>query len=458
VSETQGAPVGLDDVARRELARWKVPGLAVAVLRDGAVDARAYGITSLETRQPVTPETLFQIGSVSKVFTATLVMCLVEEGLLDLDQPVATYLPDLRLADETAPQTITLRHLLTHSSGIEGDRFENLYGVGDDALAKAVAEFQTLRQVTTPGSLWTYSNNAFSLAGAIVERVLGTPFETAMSERIFAPLKMIRSFYFAHEAITYPVAVGHTQPPDADPEIARNYPLPRYVNPAGGIISPVGDLLRFATFHLGDGTAEETRLLSQAALRAMQTPQIPAANFATAYGLGWAIYRDDEAKVLGHGGSTNGFQAQLTLVPAQGFAIAQLTNSDRGSKVIRGIEDWALHRYCGLQRHDPATISMSTADLARFAGRYRTRYTESVVTPEDGGLRLDFSARSVLANTVTTYPPMTVKPISNREFIGTEGEARSMRIDFIGEAGDPPRRLRAGGRIAERVDDSVGPL
>jgi CubicO group peptidase (beta-lactamase class C family) len=450
--------VGLDDVAQRELERWKVPGLAVAVLRDGAVDARACGITSLETRQPVTPETLFQIGSISKVFTATLVVRLVEEGLLGLDERVGTYLPELRLADEAAPRTITLRHLLTHSSGIEGDRFENLYGIGDDALAKAVAEFHTLRQLTTPGSLWTYSNNAFSLAGAVIERVLGMPFESAMRERILEPLKMTRSFYFAHEAITYPVAVGHTQPPEADPEIARNYPLPRYVNPAGGIISTVGDLLRFASFHLDDGTFEGNRLLSKAALQDMQEPQIPAANFAIAYGLGWAIYRDDPAIVLGHGGSTNGFQAQLTLVPTQNFAIALLTNSDRGSKVIRAIEDWALDHYCGLQRRDPETMDLTAVDLARFAGRYRTRYTEAIVTPQNGGLRLDVSARSVLANTVTTFPPMTVKPISEREFIGTEGEALSLRIDFIGEPGEPPRRLRAGGRLAERIDESVGPL
>jgi hypothetical protein len=126
--------------------------------------------------------------------------------------------------------------------------------------------------------------------------------------------------------------------------------------------------------------------------------------------------------------------------------------------VIREIEDWALDHYCGLPRREPDTIDLPPAELARFAGRYRTRYTETVVTPHDEGLRLEFSARSVLANTVTTFPPMTVKPIGECEFIGTEGEAQSMRIDFLGEPGEPPQRLRVGGRLAERVDDSVGPL
>jgi CubicO group peptidase (beta-lactamase class C family) len=439
---------GLDKQVAKSLKQWKVPGTAVAILHDGKVDAHGYGVTSLETRQPVTADTLFQIGSISKVFIATLIMQLSAKGKVALDAPLATYLPEIKLAGDSAPQTVTLRHLLSHTSGVEGDRFEDLYGIGDDALSRAVAEFDTLRQLTPPGEFWTYSNNGFSLAGAVVERVTEKPFEAVMREYLLDPLKLERSFYFAHEAITYPVAVGHSQEPGKEPTIARNYPLPRYVNPAGGIISTVEDLLRFALLHLEDGTVDGKRILSKKSVREMRRPQIKAANFARAYGIGWAIYDNEDTLVFGHGGSTNGFQAQLTIVPDQSFAIATLTNGGAGEKVIRDVEDWALAHYCGIHRQEPEPIKMAKADLARFTGTYCTRYTEIAVTPKNGALRLDFSAKSVLADKVTKFPPMTAKPISDLEFIITKGLSTGYRIDFI-EDGNGSFRLRSGGRLAD---------
>lgn len=452
MTDGQEMAASLDEAVEQAMERWQVPGVAVAVRRAGVVDARGYGITSLETRQPVTANTLFQIGSISKVFTVTLVMRLVEDGLVELDAPIATYVPDVVLADKRAPQSITLRHLLSHTSGLEGDRFEDPYGTGDDALARAVAEFTTLRQITPPGETWSYCNNGFCITGAIVERVTETTFEAAMRERVLEPLKMTRAFFFAHEAITYPVAVGHLQEPGAEPEIARHYPLPRFVNPAGGIISTVEDLLRFAAFHLDGGVVDGERLLAEESVREMQRPQAAAANFAAAYGLGWAHYYDD-GQTLGHGGSTNGFQAQLMLAPRHDFAIAVLTNGAKGAEVHREIETWALAHYCGLRRPEPRLITLPAAELAPFAGRYRTPYTEMAVSARDGALRVEMTAQNVLEGKETTYPPILMEPISAREFIVSEGEWQSMRADFIGAAGSAPRFLRIGGRLADRVED-----
>jgi CubicO group peptidase (beta-lactamase class C family) len=143
----------LEACARAEKERWTVPGMAIGVLRGGDVETYGFGVASLETEFPVRADTLFQIGSISKVFVATLVMQLVEQNKVDLDAPVATYLPELRLADEQAQQTITLRHTLTHTSGIYGDCFDD-FGWGDDALTTFVASFHTLPQVTAPGELW----------------------------------------------------------------------------------------------------------------------------------------------------------------------------------------------------------------------------------------------------------------------------------------------------------------
>lgn len=443
----------LEARARTEMERWTVPGMAIGVLRDGDVQTYALGMASLETEFPVRADTLFQIGSISKVFVATLIMQLVEQNKVDLDAPVATYLPDLRLADEQAQRTITLRHTLTHTSGIYGDCFDD-FGWGDDALTKFVASFDSLRQITAPGELWAYCNSGFGLDGLVIERVLGVPFEAAVREHIFEPLGMNHSFYFAHEAIAYPAAVGHTQkePFGDEHEVARQYPLPRSSNPAGGIISTVADLLTFAKFHMGAGTANDTPVLTRDSILAMQQPQTKAGNLAEAWGIGWDINTVNGVKTIGHGGATNGFNARLTLVPEQQFAIAILTNSGRGSAAYRRIVDWALQHYCGLQPAEPTPISVPDAVLARYAGDYKQPLADISVAVEDHGLRIMETTISPLTDEQFKLPPLHASPTGEREFIiDSEGQLEGTRFDFIQGDAPAPRFIRIGGRLADRV-------
>ena len=235
----------LDEVVRDAMAEWQIPGVTVAILHDGKVEPHGYGVISLETDYPTRLDTLFQVGSNSKVFTATLVMRLVEAGLLDLDAPVGRYLPDLTLAEPSAAATITLRQLLSHTSGLEGDRFEET-GEGDDALTRYVAGAANWAQVTAPGELWSYCNSGFGIAGRIIEVITGRSFEAAMKARVFDPLGLERSFYFAHEAIVYSAAAGHEQLPGQDaPHVARPYHIRRRAHPAGGIIASAGICLPF---------------------------------------------------------------------------------------------------------------------------------------------------------------------------------------------------------------------
>jgi CubicO group peptidase (beta-lactamase class C family) len=164
VRESEGADERtLDEVVRDAMAEWQIPGVTVAVLHGGKVETHGYGVISLETNYPTRPDTLFQVGSNSKVFTATLVMRLVEAGLLDLDTPIGDYLPDLRLADPRAATTVTLRHLLSHTSGLEGDRFEDT-GEGDDAVARYVGGPAIGRRIPPPAS-----------SGATATAVLASP-------------------------------------------------------------------------------------------------------------------------------------------------------------------------------------------------------------------------------------------------------------------------------------------
>lgn len=449
---------GLEAVSREQMARWTVPGATIGVLRDGQRELYAFGVTSLETEQPVREDTLFQIGSISKVFCATLVMTLVDEGKVDLDAPVARYLPDLRLADAETMRSLTVRQTLSHTSGIYGDFFDD-FGWGDDALATSIEAFADLRQWTPVGSSWAYCNVGFNLAGRLVEVVLGQPFETAMRERVFEPLGLDHSFFFAHEAIVHSVAVGHTlvEQGGDEHEVARKYPLPRAVNPAGGIISNVNDLLSFAEFHMGDGTVNGKRALRPNSVRTMQETQTTAANWADEWGVGWDIrWFDSErgrVKVIGHGGTTNGFQARLTVVPERDYAIAMLTNSARGAAFNDRVETWALEHELGLTRAELPKVKISPEALRRYAGHYTQPQAEFTVSVDGGGLRVQPESISPLTGKRTTPPAFRMAAIGEHEFVITSGDAEGRRVDFFGNGGDTdlPRFIRVHGRLAERT-------
>lgn len=454
-------PPDLDTHIREQMAHWTVPGVVVGVLRDGERETRAYGVASLETGYPVRPDTPFPIGSISKVYTAALIMTLVDDGTLDLDAPVATYLPELRLADKRARETITLRQLLTHQSGLYGDYYDD-FGMGDDALARCVASFHTLRQLTAPGELWAYCSSGFMLAGRVAEVVTGQTFETAMRERLFAPLSLDRSFFFAQEAIVYPTASGHAlkTPGGDEHEVTRRYLLPRNVAPAGGVISDAADILNFAAYAMGDGSWKGRHVLSPDALEAMLTPQVrvanyPAAGFAEWGGLGWAVRFIDGVKVVEHGGSLSGFQVKLKLVPAQRFAIAILTNSGRGGVLGDRVAKWALDHLLGLRAPGPMTIALPNDALARFAGRYRLAVDdveELAITVADGGLRCVMKEADPTTGSEETYPPDLLRPIAAREFVVvTQGENEGAQMDFIERDDGSIRFLRSGGRLYEPV-------
>ena len=447
----------LDACVEHWRQHWNVPGIAVAILKDGEISANGYGVTSIETQHQVTADTLFQIGSISKVYTTTLAMILVDEGKLDLDEPVTTYLPSLKLKDENALKVITLRHLVTHTSGVFGDFFDD-FGMGDDALARYVEAMAKLRQIYAPGEFWTYTNSGFNLAGYMIERVMDMPFEDAMREKLLKPAGFDHTFQFAHEAITYPLAVGHTHPDpeDADRlEIARRYPLPRTSHAAGGIISTVGDLLKFAQMHLNDGTANGNQILSENLVKAMQQPQTTAANLADEWGLGWMIFNVDGTKVIGHGGTTNGFQAAMRIVPEHGFAISILTNSDRGHAAETPIINWAYKHYLDIDVPAKQEIMPEPEKLERFVGKYSQPLADIIVSNPDGTLRMDVYQKSALADTAEPkkMPTVEIRPVGEQVFVVANGPAAGNTLDFVENPDGSIRFVRLGGRFADRVTE-----
>src|SRR5581483_10541506 len=219
-----------------------VPGVAVGVLDEGVERHEGYGVTSIENPLDVTPETRFQVGSITKTFTGTAVCELVARGELELDRPVREYVPGLVLADADATARVTLRHLLAHTGGWFGDYFDDT-GWGDDAGAVYVERMRELPQQTPVGELWAYNNSGFALVGRVIELVSGTRFEDAVKELVFDPLGLTSTSFWPWEVMTERFAVGHVGLGD-ELQVARPWPVGRSAHAAGGIASTTPDLLR----------------------------------------------------------------------------------------------------------------------------------------------------------------------------------------------------------------------
>src|SRR4029078_11068479 len=249
-----------------------------------------------------------------------------------------------------------------------------------------------LPQQTRPGELWTYCNAGFDLAGRVMEVVSGQRFEDLMRERVFDPLGLESTTYFAAEAIRYPVSVGH----DGDPgelRISDPWPIPRRSNPAGGISSTASELLRFAQMHLNDGELDGVRVLSAESARAMRAKEADAAPFQT-WGLGWE--RVDFVSEFGgrHGGATTGFTAGLLVLPERKAALAILTNHDMGGAAHSAITQEAVRRWFGLERMCAPVVTIPSEQLSERSGTYSHWLGDLILSANGGSFHVDTVSRN----------------------------------------------------------------
>jgi CubicO group peptidase (beta-lactamase class C family) len=198
----------LDAKIQAGMARYGIPGVAVGVLAQGHAYVQGSGVTNVDYPVPVDGDTLFRIASTTKTFTGTTVMRLVEQGTLDLEGAVRTYLPDFQTADPSVAAQVTLRQLLNHSAGWLGDD-EQDFGRGDDALANYVTDLRRLPQLTPPGTQFVYNNVALDVAGRAIEVVTGQPYEEAVRELLLEPLGLSHTGFFTDQLAGYPIAGCH---------------------------------------------------------------------------------------------------------------------------------------------------------------------------------------------------------------------------------------------------------
>jgi CubicO group peptidase (beta-lactamase class C family) len=450
----------LDDVIRAAMVRYGVPGVAVGVLHHGREYTNGYGVTNLNAPVPVDASTLFQTGSITKTYTATLMMRLVERGQVDLDAPVRRYLPGLALADDAVAARVTVRQLLNHTAGWFGDYFGPEPSAlqptvwprrGDDAVSLLVADMAQVPQLAPLGAMFGYNNAAFVLAGRVIEAVTGQTYEAALTEMLLKPLGMKRAVLFPEEAISYRVAAGHG--PDAHGNAVVNpmWALPRELNPAGGLILPITEQLTYARFHLGDGTAADgTRLLSPERLTEMRTARAPGLAFSSTanaeiygVGVGWQLERIGDVQIVTHLGGTFGQMSLLALVPERGFAVAVFANTyPQGHRLNYEVSTWALQAYLGLRTPLPTTVDLPAARLAEYVGRYGVEVdlpgggAEVIeVAADGGGLTAQVFEGSSLQEPLTDFTP--VGPAARLAFfrddatLVTGGDYTYLGADFV---------------------------
>jgi CubicO group peptidase (beta-lactamase class C family) len=316
-----------------QLDAWEVPGCAVAAVRGGRVElAGGWGLRDREAGLPVTQDTLFAIGSVTKAFTATTIGALVDEGLLEWDQPLRDYVPDIRLHDAFASDRLTIVDLLSHRSGLPR---HDLTWLGQPTRSRANI-VRALRFLPLSRDLrqeFQYCNLGYLVAGHVVEALSGVPWEDFLRGRLLGPLGMRRSNLSVDEMLADADHASAYTRRDGVVVSLPQRPLPAMA-PAGAINSSAADMARWLLAQLAGGQLDDLTVMSAATAKRQLTPHMlmpdsglmPGLN-QYAYGLGWAIGHYRDHKLAMHSGGIDGFATHCMLLPDDGIGVVVLTNT-----------------------------------------------------------------------------------------------------------------------------------
>jgi serine beta-lactamase-like protein LACTB len=324
----------IDALVERERTDTGIPGLSIAIV-DGqsTIWSKGLGHADLAKKRAATPETVYRVGSVSKLFTDIAVMQLVEEGKIDLDAPVTKYLPNFK-PENPAGHTITLRQMMSHRSGLVREPpLGSYFDPEPPSLEKTVAGLNGLPLVYEPGKKIKYSNAAIAAVGLAVQNVDGRPFEKAVRERVLTPLGMTASDFTPTGAVKKNLAEARMWTYHG-----RDFQAPTFElgeGPAGCMYSTVGDLGKFMSVVFANGKG----MLKEASLKEMLTPQFEA---KSGFGLGFMLGDLDGHKRVGHGGAIYGFSTELAMLPEHKVGVVVIANMDVTNQVTTRIADAAL--------------------------------------------------------------------------------------------------------------------
>jgi CubicO group peptidase (beta-lactamase class C family) len=424
-SPAKAAPAlrGLDDYVDGLLGEWTTPGTAVAIVKDGEiVFSQGFGKRNLADDLPVTTKTVFSIASCTKAICAASLAILVDEGKLDWDEPVRTYLPDFALYDPVATDRITPRDLLTHRSGLP--RHDALWYGGGLSRAEMVRRIRYLEPTTDFRAVWQYQNLMYLTAGYLAGTIAGCEWEELVQRRIFEPLGMHDSGFSVSHAQQMP---DHARPYREKDDETKEIPFLNIdaIAPAGAITSTIDDMSRWLLLNLNRGELDGKRIISEAQMAELHAPRMVMPTWnkypeskLPAYALGWAVDSYRGHTKAAHGGNIDGFSSLVSFLPEDGIGVVVLTNKN-GSSIPQNITFTVFDRLLGLpelpwnarfkeddavtkaaagaskQRADTERVSGTTPShpLADYAGAYEhVGYGRLLIQENGDGLELRYHA------------------------------------------------------------------
>jgi CubicO group peptidase (beta-lactamase class C family) len=442
-----------------KMKEFRVPGVAIGIFDNGVITTRGLGVTNLEDPIPVNDHTVFPIASISKTFAATMAMRLVEQGKLDLKAPVRKYLPEFKVRDDAVSREATIWNLLTHTAGWEGQ----VSGPerGTDTLRNFVATVMPdLMQVAPPSAAWSYNNAGFSVSGRVIETVTGTSINQAVRDLVFTPLGLAHAGSTAGDFMVNRFASGHGVRDNAA-FLQRPF-SPSVSVTAGGVGLCITDLLNFARFHLGDGTAPNgERLLTRASLEMMRSTQLHKQSTDDDIGIAWHLRNVGNLRVAAHGGTLAGHILLLEIVPEKNFAVGILTNSINGWRLIQDVEREVLKQYHGAtfpKNHAIAHRGLvetlpnveplaQQPDFAQYVGRYSRPMNGVSVRVEKGSLVVQ-----EMPNAGDPRPVMPIAFFGPDRAVVTDGNDKGQSIEFVRDQSGKVNWVRVVGRVAVRIN------
>ncbi len=318
----------IDQYIQEQMADCRIPGFSLGVVKgDKVLYSKGYGKAD-DTNRPVTPQTPFVVGSVSKTFTALAMMQLVEAGKMNLDSPVHDYLSEFETADAGLSRQITVCQLLNHTSGIATEaEFQVATLKGDDeTISELVSKFNRITLAHKPGSKFEYSNANYILLGELIQKVAGLSYEEYIQKNIFDPLEMRHSYTSSAAARQDDLAKGYLSVFGFP--IAADFPYRKDFLPAYSIISCAEDMTHYMIAMMNDGEYMGRRILSAQGIADMQQSSAKISEWSS-YGLGWYVTSGS----IYHGGEIPDYQAKIKLLPEDGLGVVLMYNTSSTSAV-----------------------------------------------------------------------------------------------------------------------------
>ncbi|HJZ53553.1 MAG TPA: serine hydrolase [Gemmataceae bacterium] len=365
----------LEALLEEQVADKRLPALSIALIDDQQVVwAKGYGFQDRGQKTPATAETVYRVGSVSKLFTDVAVMQLVEEGKLDLDAPLTKYVPDFQPHTKPEHKPITLRMLMAHRSGlIREPPVGNYFDPTEPGLAKTVASLNGIDLVYPPGERTKYSNGAIALVGYTLQKTQGERFETYVQRRVLDPLQMKSSSFLPTPAVKKNLADALMWTYHG-----REFPAPTFElgeAPAGCMYSTVLDLAKFASCLFAGGKVGDRQILKPATIAEMFRPQYPE-DGAREFGLGFIVSLLDGKTRVSHGGAIYGFATEWAILPDQKLGVVVVASRDVSNAVTTRIANDALRLAMAAKAGQPLpkpkrSEPLKPEEVRKLAGRYR---------------------------------------------------------------------------------------